>query len=1062
MRRESGSLWTAALLALAGLSQGAEGHGPASQDPQARTAVGSRFLHQPDVGPSAIVFVSGDDLWTAPLAGGRACRLTSQAGRETYPRFSPDGAQIAFSGEKDGNADVYVVAAGGGTPTRLTYNPSDERVEGWSPDGRSIIFSSDRESEQFLPRLHTIPASGGHPSAFPMHKGFRASFSPDGKRLAYTPIRDAFLTWKRNRGGQTTPIWLVDLADYSHTEIPHQNASDSSPVWMGDTVYFLSDRNHVMSLFAYEVATRQVTELFRNGGTDIDSLAGAHGRLVFASSGYVHLYDIQARKAQRVPIVVTDDHEETAPKMKNVSEEIRSVMLSPDGSQVAIEAHGELLTMPSAGGSFRSLTASPGVAERHPAWSPDGKKLAYFSDEGDEYALYVRDVGGGRATRIGQGEPGLGHDTTWAPDSKRIAYVDRFQRLWIADVASGRHTAVPQSQTDDPYSWSPDGRFLAYAHLHPTRFRTLRLFDVDAGKAVPITDGVGDAHRPAFAQDGKSLFFLGSTSSGKVKTGLDLSVASHENEVTWSVYAVRLPGTADPAAFARSIEKLPVPDGRYVHLRVAADGAFLLSEQPSEHTFAGKPRLRRFDPTSKKLEDLVEGVTVFDLSADGKTALYRGEKTWDILPVGTKPEAGAARVLDTAKLEVRIDPRQEWRQMFAEAWRNQRDFFYDESLHGVDWKTMRQRYQSYLPDLRYRSDLTYVFRQLVGELVNSHIGVEAPRAKVDKVPVGLLGADYEIVGERYRVKRIVTGSYWNGEASPLAAPGVDVKEGDYILEVDEKELRNPQSIDAALTGAVGRPVALRVGPHPHPEGSRVVTVVPVDLEAELRLRHRDWIERCRRKVDALSDGRIAYVYQPNTSEASLREFDRYFFPQSDRVAVIVDERFNRGGGDPDYQLDVLDRQQVHWYRERNAPPFKSPFSMVAGPKVMLVNAEASSGGDVYPYQFKVRKLGTTVGTRTWGGVQGGGAGAPLIDGGFVRVPNLGTYAPDGRYILENIGFVPDVEVQVFPKDDVAGRDPQLEKAVEIILDELRRNPPQAVPELEKVDRSLKMTKPTSR
>jgi tricorn protease len=1058
-------LWTAALvLALAGLSHEAEGRAPAGADTAARTAAkGSRFLHEPDVGRSAIVFVSGGDLWTAPLAGGRATRLTSEAGRETSPRFSPDGSRIAFSGEKDGNVDVYVVAAAGGRPTRLTFHPANERVEGWSPDGRSIVFSSDRGSEHFLPRLHTVPASGGHPSTFTMHKGFRASYSPDGKRLAYTPIRDAFITWKRNRGGQTTPIWIVDLADYSHTEIPHQNASDTSPVWMGGTVYFLSDRNDVMSLFAYDVSTRQVTELFQNGGTDIDSLAGARGRLVLSSGGHVYLYDVAKRKAHQVSIVVADDREETAPGMKNVSEEIRSVVLSPDGSQVAIEAHGEVLTMSSAGGAFRNLTASPGAAERQAAWSPDGTRIAYFSDEGGEYALHVRAVGGGAATRVGQGEPGLGRDTTWAPDGKRIGYVDRFQKLWYADLTGGGHTAVPESQTADPYSWSPDGRVLAYAHLHPTRFRTLRLFDLDSGRVVSVTDGVGDAHRPAFARDGKSLFFLGSTSAGKAKTGLDLSVGSHENEVTWSVYALRMPSrtsASGPAAFARSIEKLPVPEGRYVHLDVAADGALLLSEEPSEHTFGGKPRLRRFDPTSRKLEDLVEGVRFFDLSADGKTALYRADKTWDVLPVGTRPVAGAARALDTARLEVRVEPRQEWRQMFVEGWRNQRDFFYDESLHGVDWKAMRQQYESYLPDLRYRSDLTFVLRHLVGELVNSHIGVEGPRAKVEKTPVGLLGADYEIVGDRYRVKRIVMGSYWNGEASPLAAPGVDVKEGDYILEVDGKDLRHPTSIDSLLVGGADRPVTLRVGAEPCLEGSRSVTVVPVGSEGPLR--HREWIEGNRRKVDQLSNGRIAYVYQPDTSEGSLREFDRYFFPQSDRVAVILDERFNRGGGDPDYQLDVLDRQQVHWYRQRNEPPFKSPFSIVAGPKVMLVNAEASSGGDVYPYQFKIRKLGTTVGTRTWGGVQGGGAGAPLMDGGFVRVPNLGTYAPDGSYILENVGFVPDVEVQIFPKDDAAGRDPQLEKAVEIVLEELRRNPPRAVPELQKVDRSLKAATPRSR
>lgn len=1028
----------------------------------AQSTAGSRFLHEPDVGPDAIVFVSGDDLWTVPLPGGRAVRLTSQPGRETNPRVSPDGARVAFSGEHHGNVDVYVVAASGKDTTRLTFHPADERVEGWSPDGSSVLFSSDRESDQLMHRLHTISARGGHPSVFAMHKAFRGAYSPDGRRLAYTPIRDAFLTWKRYRGGETTPIWLLDLADYSHVEIPHENASDTAPVWMGGTVYFLSDRGGVMSLFAYDVAAREVTELFSNGWTDIDSLAGGHGRLALSSGGYVYLYDVRARQARRVPIVVENDGAETAPAVRNVSKEIRSAVLSPDGAQVLIEARGDLLTMSATGGAARNVTGSSHVAERNAAWSPDRKRLAYFADEGGEYALHVRDAATGSGTKLGQGEAGLGYATAWAPDGTRVSYTDRFRRLWHVDVAGGAHRVVAGAQVDPDSraAWSPDGRLLAYAHLQPTLLRTLMLFDARAGRAVEVTDGVGDVQSPTFARDGSALFFLGSTSAGKVKTGLDLSVLAHQDAVTWSVYEVRLGG--DPVAttpersrtgFERRVGKLQVPEGRYLQLEVAADGALLLVEGSSAQTFAGKPRLRRFDPATRKLEDLAEGVDRIEISADGKTVIYRRDKSWALQSVGAGPATGNARPLDVSRLEVRIDPRQEWRQMFVETWRNQRDFFYDESLHGVDWKAMRARYEPFLDDLRHRADLTFVLRQLVGELVNSHISVGGPPAEVERQPVGLLGADYDVSDGRYRVKRIVSGSYWGGESSPLAAPGVDVQEGDYILEVEGKELRLPTSIDAVLAGTAGRPVSLRIGPQANAARSRVITVVPIDSEAALR--HRDWIERCRRKVDALSGGRIAYVYQPNTSEESLQEFDRYFFPQSDRAALIVDERYNRGGGDPDYQLDIMNRRQVHWYRERNAPPFKSPFSIVAGPKLMLVNAESRSGGDVYPYQFKIRGLGTTLGTRTWGGVQGGGAGVPLIDGGFARVPNLGTYAPDGAYILENTGFVPDLEVPLLPRDDAAGRDPQLQKAVELLLEELRRKPPAPLPTLEKVDRSVK-------
>jgi len=1056
----------------------------------------TRFLHWPDISGDRIVFVYGGNLWLTTVEGGAAVQLTSLVGNESRPRFSPDGQWIAFTAQIEGNDDVYVVSSAGGPARRVTYHPEADTILGWSPDGARILFASKRAHYALRSNLFTIDKDGGHPEMFPMRKGFEAAFSPDGRFLAFTPTRNAYLTWKRYRGGETPPIWIVNLSDYGHVEIPHENATDTFPVWLGDRIYFLSDRDGVMSLYEYNTQSLQVRRVAENGITDIDHLGGGSGKLVYTSGGYLFLYDIAAGVSKRVKINIENRQHQVSPERVNVSTLIMEADISPAGDKAAFEARGEIMTVGEEGESALNLTRTSGAREISPAWSPDGKRIAYLSDESGEYALYIADSESGEVSkRIEFPKPDYYRQPLWSPDSNKIAYLDKMRNIGIVDLASGKHLQIEAYvDYEDAVSWSPDSQWIAYGDRRRTNFRVLKLYSLQTGKSYVITDGIGDAYNPSFSKDGHSLFFLGSTNVGPTRATMDLSALPWANEVTWEIYRVLLrkdmpvpavPGSAtpeqgktaqqeipfriDPDALANRITRLPVPPGRYSGLKFAADGKLLFFEATSPDPFSGKKKLRRFDMKSGTIEDVLPDIGSCFLSADGLKILYSLDRKWGIISAMESHQPGAG-LLDLSRLEMTLDREAEWRQIFREAWRKHRDYFYDKNMHGIDWQAIRQRYESYLPDLRFRSDLNFILSHMLGEVVNSHtevLGGDIPGpsqipeelagpAGGKKETGGLLGADYEIANERYRIKKILRTSIWDRdeERSPLGQPGMNVREGDYILAVNGQELRYPTSIYSLFVNTAGTRVTLNVNNRPQLEGSRVVTVMPLDSERALR--RRAWIEENRKKVDELSDGKIAYVYQPDTGLQSVQEFNRYFFPQADRAAIIIDERFNDGGADTDYQLDILDRQQVHWYAPRQEPALTSPFYMISGPRVMLVNAEAGSGGDVLPYQFTLRHLGTTVGTRTWGGVQGGSEGAPyqMIDGGIVTTPSLGTFSPEGKYILENSGFTPEHVVENFPRDDYLGRDRQLEKAIELIMDELRLNPPKGVPPMEKVDRSL--------
>jgi tricorn protease len=1036
---------------------------------------GTRFLHQPDVSADSIVFVFGEDLWTVPVKGGTAKHLTMHPGSESQPKFSPDGRFIAFTGQYDGNSDVYIIPAKGGEPRRLTFHPANDQVQDWSPDGTQVMFSSNRSSYSRFNQFFAVNVVGGFPKGLPMPMASLGSYSPDGKQLAYTPLNNSFTYWKRYRGGRTTPIWLIDLQNYSHTEIPHENASDTYPAWVGDKVYFLSDRSEVMNLYEYDTKNRRVKELVNHDVSDIKYLSGGPEKLVYATEGYLYVYDAGKGSSSQININVPFDSINIRPYYKNVATEIQSAHISPTGVRAVFEAHGEILTAPARKGDIRNHTRTPGVRERLGVWSPDGHYIAYFSDSGGEYALYIVDqLSNDPPKKITFEEPTWYYNPVWSPDSKKIAFSDKRQDLYYLDVESANIIKVASNVSSRDCAWSPDSRWIAYnPSLSHNRFRVISIYSLENRTQHQITDAMSDSYNPVFSRDGKYLYFLVSTDVGQVKGRLDMSV--NDNTITWDIYITLLrsdlaspfapesdeersgnetrgqesqeesePVRIDFENIDQRILSLPLPSSGYSHLQISErDKLFFREGRQTGRNFGGGSKLRTFDLKERKAEDFMEQVSEYIISADGKKMLYRSGRNWAIVPTSGKPKAGDGR-LDLSGMEVKIDPPAEWRQMFYEAWRFNRDFFFDPNMHGLDWDAVGKQYAAYLPDIVHRSDLNYVIGEMIGEICAGHSRVRggaqgAAESRYEPVPVGLLGADYEIDNGRYRIKKVYSGLNWNPDLrAPLTQPGVNVKSGDYIIKVNGKDLHHPTNIYSLFEKTVDKQVSLHVNSAPSEEGCRIVTVVPVNSERNLR--NRDWIEGNKKKVEEMTNGRIGYIYLPNTGTGGQSYFIRYFFAQLDKEGLIIDERFNGGGQTADYILDILDRSLMSYWAPRDGPDYTTPFHAVFGPKVMVTNEYAFSGGDWMPYYFQKREIGPLVGKRTGGGLIGGAGTPGLMDGGSVSAPSFAIFSPDGKWIVENVGAQPDYEVEMTPAEVIKGHDPQLEKAVEVVLEDLKTHP----------------------
>ncbi|MGK0453186.1 MAG: tricorn protease [Paraglaciecola sp.] len=1043
----------------------------------------TRLLREPTLSKTTIVFVHASDLWKVSLDGGNAIRLTSDEGYETNPQFSKDGKWIAFTAQYDGNTDVFIVSVNGGEPKRLTYHPSRDVVQSWTPDGK-ILFRSDRESKPTQTnKFYTISSEGGTPDAFDIPRAAFGEISENNAHIAYTPITSWDAEWRNYRGGQAMPIWIVDLKTKELIKTPQKDGERHvNPVWYKGAVFYISERDYTANIWSYNLKTKQEEQITFHKKFDVKNIDANSNGIVYEQAGFLHLLHPETKETNQIIINVKGDLNYSRTRWMDVSgRNLTNPNVSPKGKRAIFEHRGEIFTVPKENGTWRNLTNSSGVADRAPIWSPKGDKVAWFSDQSGEYQMVIADQDGANQESIKLPNPTFYFQPDWSPDGKYIAYTDTNFVIWIVHLDSKKITKVDAdgyahpNRTMNP-KWSPDSDWIAYAKQNNNNFKSIYAYQLSTKKIVQITDSIADAITPVWDASGKYIYTLASTDYGLQSGWLDMS--SYDPSVTRSLYCVVLNSKDKAPVLPKTDEELAKEEtdkddkkddkknkkekqeapkehktvidenglfDRAVVLKLAARNYIALLKGPENKVFIAEAiqnspglTVHNYDVLKEKATVFATGVSSMSASNDRNSILLYKKGTWSL--DSSKAEKAGKETLKT-NMKIKVDPKEEAHQIFKEGWRYMRDFLYVDNVHGAPWDAIYKWYAPWINDVKHRTDLNYVVDIMSGEVAIGHSYVSGgDTPNIDRVPVGLLGADLEKKDGFYQFKKIYKGERWNPSiTAPLGLPGTHVNEGDYLLAINGVSLTAAMNPYQLLEQTAGREINLKVNDTPSEKNARTILVKPINSERSLR--SIDWVESNRRKVDVLSKGKLAYVYVPNTSQPGFTSFNRYYFSQQDKKGVIIDERNNGGGSAADYMIDIMSREVVGFFNSKSESrrPWTTPIAGIWGPKVMIINERAGSGGDLLPYMFKEKNLGPLVGTRTWGGLVGTWDTPPFIDGGRMVAPRGGFFDVDGNWAVEGEGVAPDIEVHQTPKEVLLGKDPQLEKAVEEALRLLKGN-----------------------
>jgi len=1062
-----------------------------------------------DVSGDQIVFTYEDDLWLVAATGGEARRITSHPGRELAAKFSPDGSRLAFTGDYDGRGNVYVMDVRGGVPTRLTYHPSGGVVTGWTPDGKNVIFSSNREAPLYSSELYTIPVAGGMAVKLPVDRGSLASMSPDGGSLAYNRFGRHVRTWKRYQGGNAQDIWVADFASGEINRITDWTGSDQFPMWGDGAIYFNSDREDGnLNIYRYDTTTRATTRLTNYTDYDVKWPSYGDGKIVFQYGPGLSLLDTATGVAAPVAITIPSDRRYIREELVEAETAKGSFGLSPAGERALVTVRGEILNLPTDKGDAVNVTRTPGSREKNAAWSPDGRWIALISDRTGEEQLYLVDQRGENEWRqLTKGTFGYTNQPVWSPDSKSLIFSDKYMKLYLVDAASGKTTVIGHSDFDDAwerwgvmdYVWSPDSRWIAYTSQTANMNEAIYLYDTEHNTTVKLTDDMTEDWSPSFSPDGQYLYFLSNRTFNPIMGRQDqnhifLKLARpymfllHADERSpFHGEDVAVPVTDDEkddkqdkkdedkdtatridldGLASRVLACEGVAAGNYFRLTACADGFLMLDKKEPEFSkyqnvddgTGGSLDLLKYNPADKEAKPVLTGIANYHLSADGKQLVYRAGHKYGMVTVAKGGEVGDGDI-DVGAIKLKVDRRQEFPEIFAEAWRIQRDWFYDPDMHGVDWQAMHDKYAPFVAGCGTRGDLNYLIGEMISELNIGHtyvFGGDFPDG-APRVGVGTLGVAFaaEEGADYYRISEILPGVSWDERyRSPLADPGVPVRVGDYLIAIDDVPVKVGRNVYAQLVGKAGKMVRVTTNTKPSTKGA--ITTRVRTLRREMGLRYRDWVDGNLAHVDETSHGAVGYIHLPNMGENGLVEFGRSWYPQTGKQAMIIDDRYNGGGFVGDMIIDRLERVLWAISKPREGGTGTNPERAFHGPLVVLIDGDTYSNGEFFAEAINRLGLATTIGVRTWGGSTGIEAHQDMVDGGGTTPPQFGLYALDGTWPIEGWGVEPQIVVVNAPQDVVAGIDTQLDYAVEYLLKQLADNPDKwSVPSLPKYPNKAK-------